>query len=763
MNHFFNPENGGVSSLHGFFGQVVDEAYWADNHANSRFDHKLHSSSDIAGYGYRYKVRIFGRDTNIKNFSDDQLEMAEVCLPVTAGSGHGGSVQTPNIKQGCYVWGFYKDGIDATEPIIYGILPNNAQTSLFGGDTSTNFEPRSGYFGARQKFPVATKNIQFDFKTGTLPTIEAINANVVSIRDVDKNIDGTRSFYIPKTINCEGPSGELDGLQKTIKQLLIDVKRARSFTQSFVGAASDLGSNVNNLISQATLFASALTKSLITKIRGFVVNYLNKQIALAFDLLPPNLRPNLAQGAEIGTNTVQCIFNKIISKLMSILNQLLRDIVDRYINAPLCAVESFIGSFFSTILGELVSGITEAMSSILGPIGDIAGVILQAFDIFIGILNFLSCEEDLDCQILDQWSFFNGSSLNIESILGSKTSNSIKSFIDQGNSSAPLCNTSQIPCGPPTISFFGSGTETATGNAIVSGTGYIIGVDLISGGRYTAPPDVRVIDDCGTGSGAVLVPIMEDVGGGESTVIDVVVVDPGFGYLTTPNGSTGGDGVTFSNPSDTIIGVNVYPPNTVIQVSSGQTAFFPANSVVEIIGNIGSSTTGTSNISANIGTNIDVTQPTIGIAVTINGEGQTTPVIIPIDGTLTTPDNETETFDQNSPTYPILVCINDLAILNEGVNYSSGDTIEIIPDNGTVVEPIIDNFGRITDINIISKGCGFTDIPEIRLNTQTGINAVLVPVFKFQKIDDLDNISQLTPNDIVVNVVDCVGKFPGKL
>ena len=158
-----------------------------------------------------------------------------------------------------------------------------------------------------------------------------------------------------------------------------------------------------------------------------------------------------------------------------------------------------------------------------------------------------------------------------------------------------------------------------------------------------------------------------------------------------------------------------------------------------------------------------MTQPTIGIAVTINGEGQTTPVIIPIDGTLTTPDNKTETFDQDAPTYPLLICINDLAILNGGVNYSSEDKIEIIPDNGTVVDPVIDNFGRITDINIISKGCGFTDIPEIRLNTQTGINAVLVPVFKFQRIDDIDNISQPTPNDMVVNVVDCVGKFPGKV
>ena len=494
-------------------------------------------------------------------------------------------------------------------------------------------------------------------------------------------------------------------------------------------------------------------KSLITKIRGFVVNYLNNEITRIFDFLPPNLRPNAAQGSEVANNTVQCVFNKIISKLMSILEKLLRDLVDKYVNAPLCAIENFVGSFFSTILGELTSGIIGAMSAILGPLGDIASIIFQALDIFIGILNFLSCEEDLDCEVLDEWSFFNGSNLNIESILGPKTTSNIRAFIDEANATAPPCNTSQIPCGPPTVSFFGSGTGAATGNVVVSATGYIMGVDLLTGGRYPtgSPPDVRIVDVCGSGGGAVLVPIMQDVGGGESTVIDVVVVDPGSGYLNSTNGSTGGDGVTFSGPSDTIVGVNVYPPNTTIRVKKDDIAYFPSNSVVEIVG-IGT-TTGIGTTAVGLGTT------SIGIAVTVTGEGQITPVIIPINGELTTPDETTESFDQNADSYPLLICIEDLAILNEGVNYSPGDKIIITPDNGTVVEPIINEFGKIVEVDVISGGCGFTDIPEITVQSQTGINAVLVPVFKFQRIENLDDISQPELDDSVINVIDCVGKL----
>jgi hypothetical protein len=742
MMDFFNPEDGGISNLRGWMGQIVDESTWLDNTANSDFKHKLHTSQDIAGQSYRCKVRIFGRDTQIKNFPDDQLEMAEVLLPTTSGSGHGGSVQTPNLKQGMYVFGFYKDGIDATEPIIFGVLPNNAQTRLFGGDPDENFIPRSGYFGNRRQIPVATKNIELE--PGSPPASESIDPNVANVRDADKNIDGTRKFYIPKTINCEGPSGELQGLQRVIKQLLIDIKRAKKFTQSFVGAASDLGSNITNLINEATIFASSLMKSLITKIRGFVVNWVNDEATKLFDLLPPNLRPNAVEGTEKATDTIECVFNKIISKLMKLLKALLLDIIDKYVNAPLCAIESFVGNFLSNILGDLVSGITNAIGGILGPIGDIAGIIFQALDLFVGILNFLSCEEDLDCEILDEWSFFDGSSLSVEQFLGTETSNKIKAFVDEANASAPPCNTAQIPCGPPKISFFGSGIRGASGNPVISATGYIMGVDLLTGGRYTSPPDVRVIDDCGSGGGAVLVPIMNEVEDGEFEVVNVVAVDPGFGYLNSPNGTTGGDGIIFSNPSDSIIiggtgtpgnGINVYPANTLLQVFAGQTGYFPAGSTVEIINSDG-----------------QVTQ-------TIQGQGQTTPIEIQENGSITTPSDSTASFEENADSYQLLISIDDLAVLNEGVNYSPNDKIQIIPDNGAIVEPIINKFGNITDVNIISGGSGFTDIPDIIVVSETGINAVLVPVFKFERIENLDDISQPTLDDSVINVVDCVGKL----
>ena len=476
------------------------------------------------------------------------------------------------------------------------------------------------------------------------------------------------------------------------------------------------------------------------------IYWFNKLVTNAYDLLPPNLRPNLAEGVKRGANTIECVFNKIISKLLEIAKQLLLQIIDRYVNAPLCAIESFVGSFFATILGEITSGIQNAIAGILGPVGEIASVIFLAVDILIGILNFLSCEEDLDCQMIDEWNFFTGSQYTLEKLTGA-TGKKIQSFVNNANNSAPPCSTGQLPCGPPTISFFGSGTG-ATGNPVISATGYILGVDLLTGGRYTSPPDIKIIDGCGIGAGAVLVPIMEDKKDGTQEVVDVVVVDPGFGYLSAPNGSTGGDGTTFSGPSDTIIfppekevgqpnsrGIRVLPPNKTVKVSKGEKIFLPN------------------------GSNVPVFDPNGNPVQELEGKGQLTSEEITEDGNITTPDNTTETFEQNADSYQILICIEDLAILNEGVNYSPGDEIIITPDNGTVVDPILDEFGKIIEVNMIAKGCGFTDFPEIRVQSETGINAVLNPIFSFRRIDDLDEVSIPDLDTRVVNVIDCVGKL----
>ena len=755
MNDLFNPENGGIANLYGWMGQIVDESNWFQNHANKEFKHKLHTRDDVAGFGYRYKVRIFGRDTRAKDVPDDQLEMAEVILPVTAGSGHAGSVQTPNLRQGMYVWGFYKDGMDGTEPIIVGVLPNHSQTRLFGGDPDKAYDPRSGFYGKERILPIATKNINIE---GPSSVACAENPqNCATICHWDQNKDGNRAFLVPKTFKCDGPNGEVKGIQKTIKFLLALIKRIKKEAGSFLDAVSDLPNDIESILDEFTDLITSLVKSLFRKIRGFVVNKLNGIVSKLIDLVPPNLRPGAVEAQKNATDTIQCVFNKIISRLLQLVKDLLKDVIDKYVNAPLCAVESFVGNILSSTLGELTSGINDALSfidSVLGPVGDIADFIFDALDFITGILNFLSCDEELDCSMKDEWSFWKGLRLDLEDLSGD-FGEKLKEFTNS-NKETP-CNTSQIPCAPPIPLFADGGGSGLAGNLVIGVAGNILGMDISNpGSGYKTPPKISVYDGCGLGDGAVLEPIMiPEVRNTSQTttfkVDKVAVIDPGVGYLNSVSEMTGGDEYKLSDKCDSIIGNTAYSPGKVISVKQGQTIYLP------------------------IGTTVEVFDSSGRVVQTLNGRGQINGIPLTASGTLTTPECVSSTATTPPPpnqiiisppsgistsgNYSVVASIDDVVILNPGANYSPNDKITITPDNGAELKPEFDESGSLTNVIIVSPGQGFTDFPQITIQSETGFNAVIRPVFKFTRVNSVEELMQIAPGAQVINVVDCVGKF----
>jgi len=127
-----------------WIGQIADDSTWRDNTAAGKHE----SGSQIPGWGRRYKVRIIGyHDQQEETIPSDQLPWAQVMYPITAGGGQGSSSQTPNLRQGNFVFGFFLDGQDQQVPVIMGVLGNNAQTSLqtTTGTTKSNFGPTSGF------------------------------------------------------------------------------------------------------------------------------------------------------------------------------------------------------------------------------------------------------------------------------------------------------------------------------------------------------------------------------------------------------------------------------------------------------------------------------------------------------------------------------------------------------------------------------------------------------------------------------------------
>jgi hypothetical protein len=715
----------GVSINYWWFGQIVDESHWQDPTLGT-----LHKPSDLKGENYTYKVRIIGRHDPEKIIPDSQLFTASVLLPTTAGGGSAGSVQTPNIRQGAFVSGFYKDGNDGNEPIIAFVLPNNSQTELLLGDPNKGFIPRSGFSGLNGYKQVSTMDINISNSPTSIN--ESGNPNLSSVGNKDQFIDGSRVFYIPKTKYCEGPSGPLKGIQKNLGNAIATLNLIKS---GATGSVSDLNGLVQNQLNFYQEQIQILTKTLIGSIRTYIINKISNSYNDILEKLPPNLRVSYNDKFETASDLLLCIFQKIIRNLGGTIKDFFSQVIDKYISAPLCAAESFVANIISSIFNELSEGINSTIAG-LG-LGNITGTIFSAFSTVIGVLEFLTCEEELNCEMIEEWSIFGGirgvvetTSVGIESRVAGITSSILAG-------QQPIsCNTAQLPCGPPTISFIGNGFG-ASANPIISATGSIIGLDLINpGSGYSKPPLIQITDVCGNGNGATAIAIMK-----EDTIENIIMLDPGTGYLQYPDGSSGANGITISTPNDTIVVDNeennsIYPCNTFVEVIKGNLIYLKNGAIV------------------------DIYSPEGEILQTIMGKGQTTAIKIEVNGTLTTPECsirvEVPPVDSE---YPVYVDLVDVALINPGSGYSPEDKIIITPSNGVETKTIFDENGSVKDITITNNGTGFNDIPTITIQSNTGFNANIIPVFKIIRIDELKNKGFEIPTGApIINVVDCVGK-----
>ena len=78
--------------------------------------------------------------------------------------------------------------------------------------------------------------------------------------------------------------------------------------------------------------------------------------------------------------------------------------------------------------------------------------------------------------------------------------------------------------------------------------------------------------------------------------------------------------------------------------------------------------------------------------------------------------------------------------------------------NGAELKIEVDSLGSVTKVDVINGGIGFTEDPNIYIESDTGYNAKLMPVFKVNRVGE-----EIAPEEVsagaVLSVIDCVGKF----
>jgi len=772
----FNQENAALQPMYFWFGQIVDDSTWKDNELSEKWN----DPDEIPGWGSRFRVRIFGRD--IGDVANSRLDMAECIYPVTAGSGHAAGYQTTNLSKGAYVIGFYRDGIDREDPVILGCLGNNDQTQLSQTLPLKPFEPHSGFIGEGVPY--------YSMPPGGSPAIpnqKPWEANTKSatkrnnIADQEQKDDGQQK----NPIQSKCAPAELSAMQKRIKQLIKDIEGAKKQVKdwknsvlkpiNYKGKKMSVSEYITMKIQMASNDIGKFFKDIIDKTRKFVKEKVNNTMKDTYYLLFPNERPNLKKATEKANDLLSCLFNKIISNLLKMVGKALLAMANQVVNTAECLINNFVGG----LLGKLINLITSAISNIIKPIEALIGSVFDFGSQILGfvgqLLGFLSCEEKPSCGNLKEWSIWDGAgsntTINIDNLFDTvKTfASSGKQLINPNNFNFDLdfsdifensCFTGPLRCGPPNVVFYGGQGQGAAANAIISAAGDILGVDIIASGfGGTKPPFIRFEDSCGKGSGsrgrAIIGPVSlvknsdgtstykPDPNGTTNGVTGVVIEQSGTGYLAAPNGDLGGDGRVWATRCQSYIlrtdrtYDTPYDPGEVMKINVGDT--------VALAGQLEYIATQEQSITA--------------------------PECPPLNNQV---GNDSLAKQPSSTTaqYPVILYMCKAEIPNPGVSYETTDKIVVSPDNGCVLEPVFGAFGTLEDVKIVSSGMGFTERPDIYIETKTGYNAKIIPIFCVDRIGDTPEEELIsTPGggkttgspaspvgEKIIHVVDCVGK-----
>ena len=803
-------------------GQIASEDSWKENKPENPKD----SNEDIKGFGERYRVAIIGYTPfDTQEVTDDELQWAYVEYPVTAGAGGRTSSQSANLAQGDFVRGYFLDGEEGQIPIISAVLGRNEYQAITKNrPAGVRFTNYSGFLpedyvpfytqkmtqGGEFVFPYQTEenggNMFVPGTAGGTPNnpflVESVTGSSSQKEAAAKAASEEPTNPLATPSDCEPvPVGKI---QKEILNIVVEVQKLQksiySYSSAVTNQISDIQEQINKALNKGAKFVASGIKWIFTEIQKFVIKTTNDALKKTYSLLFPNERPALKTAVESINDLIACLFRKLISQLLSMIGNFLKDAANKAINGLECLVDNLIGNILGQLIGAISGIINSALSGITSLIGQVAGIVGEILGIIKDVLSFLSCEEKPQCSKVDEWNILSGASKvsagDISSIIdsakniASTVQGSVENVGDSIDNAFNMdlsgvfdqtsCDTGPVFCGPPTAQFFGSGSGAA-GNLVIGAVGEVIGIDMASFGvGYDDSSYGKVYDNCGKGSGAYIRPIVDtytdDDGNTQTGIIDIEIIEPGTGYLSAPDGSRGGNEYTWSDPDDTVIknpdgSWSPIPPGEVVTVDPGTIVTLPPGTVVitnpqpggdpTIITLPGAGTPGGGgNGTGGNGTGGNGTgRGGQGGGETIRGGN---PVLIELPGVFTTPKPEYRRPSGDYPTssngsYPVILSLCEIFIDESGINYSPGDQIVIEPDIGAVAEPKFDARGRVTSIKITESGEGFTEYPTLYIQSETGYNAVLRPKLCIDRVGN-DELKEPTFQDKVITVIDCVGK-----
>ena len=682
------------------------------------------NEGEIDIYSHRCRVRICGYH-DIDDLKDYELPLAHIALAPNV-STVGGSGETVQYQGGEVVLGTWLDD-DKQQPVITSTLYmpewlNKYETSesdLRSNNSATRFSTFKGFTANPGKDKLIASADLSGLGVGTgegdRTTKNNFNAELTVASAV--NDEKTSSDTVAHEIKCaENEIGKITYKMQEFTQFLRKAKalnEADTYLDPIYGGLIDVQTEIKQTASEIHGTMTGLIRRGRSWLIQESVGKLNKTLRDRVDKFNQFTTGQATKNLE---DLIFCNINKISDELLDYLEGSLENMLGSIIDVPVCAIENFLGDMF----GQVLNVLDNDLGGLFGQLNNLqGGGIALPSEIFSKAIRFsniltsvLGCD-GVTCPEPTRFNYKYGVQKEIrdsfDNIIGKASLNKlINPLLEDINNAIPAvpsrpdCSTNVLRCGPPTVDFIGGGGQGVTGSAIVNALGNIIGVAIGGpGSGFTSPPQLTFTDSCGNGSAAGgFTRINED-----GQVTDVVITNSGSGFLPNTTETTLNEDGTLTqtevipNPNENYDGEVSYV--TTLDDVFVQTAGlgYNDNDTVTVVGNIGSDT------DINIVTGVSDDETVTG------------------DATGTVVETRTGT-----------------------VSGTGSAEVQLNIQNGSII-----------GASVVNGGFGFTDLPDLRINTDTGYGAVLLPVLKFTKVEDAQSLAEITQKS-VVTVISCIQK-----
>jgi hypothetical protein len=723
------PGSMGSDGLKWWIGRVAPRSAWVNGGTlvNDKDVGVDSAKPEIDIYYNRVKVSVVGYHDKITNPVD--LPWAHILATPMLPSGYGFKDATHYLEGGESVFGFWMDGEDQQKPVILGVFYRHkaaedttippkgspavsppvgaaAEMENTGDLTSGITDPATGSEKQAQKpkSPITgTNNITGSPIEGAKPrppvTDESSTEKGMSVAALQHHFNLNRKTNRP-TCKRDNLIGAITGYLGDFAEILIGVEQYAGF---YINTATGIATNLAGEIKLIAKLIAGILTGVLNKVRDTIFAFVGDKVSgFINSILPDEVKPIIGDATKTTLDLLYCLFEKFINSLLDIISSLLYSLVGQFINAATCAAEEFIGA----LLGQVNKFLDDTIGPVISSLNDVLGGVLSGISSFVGkaleviglVFNFIGCDK-FKCPLPSRYDNSYGPTQQerdaVDKIASKASLLNIPLSYDENGEPDKTIGSALADAEKSPGSIFGLKEQTPKEKQNAAAVAAAAG-PCNSGILVCGPPTITFFG--GDGIGGLANAVINNSG----TLIGAQILDGGFGYTQPPyvniqdacgNGK-GGKGTAVLGPNGTII--------KVIIEFEGYGYYNDFKEVKTIYG--------------------DITDDSIN------------------DGS-------------NSGEQEVIGFIDDIIIDGSGISYDEDDTIEIVPNEGAEIEPVIIN-GHIVGINIINPGQGFTSIPTVTINSETGIGAELTPVLGFKPIDQADPID---PGKIVT-VIDCVSR-----